>query len=127
MLTIKSHFIAIAGTLAAAAMLLAALPAQAAPRVQTMNKSCTAIQSTLIQNGAAILRYPSTRKPGLTLYDRYVGDSRFCASNEIGKWARVPAKDTGSCRVIACERFDPEDFFPFKPRHRAYFRIQVSN
>jgi hypothetical protein len=115
--------ISIAGVLLAAL----ALPANAIERVNTSKLSCLGVQTKLIQNGAAILRYPSKRNSSLTLYDRYVGDSRFCPTDQIGKWASVPAKDTGSCRVIACERFDPEDFFPFKPRHRAYFRIQISN
>jgi hypothetical protein len=127
MFNIRLHLIALAATGLAAAVLLAALPAQAAPRVQTMNKSCASIQSTLIQNGAAILRYPSKRKPGLTLYDRYVGDSRYCPSNEIGKWASVPARDTGTCRVIACERYEPSDLFPFERRFRPFLRIRVSN
>jgi hypothetical protein len=127
MQTLKAHLIALIATGIAAALLLAALPAQAAPRVATMNKSCNSIQNALIQNGAAILRYPSKRNPSLTIYDRYVGDSRFCAKGEIGKWASVPAKDTKNCRVIACERFDPDDFFPFQPHHRTYFRIVLSN
>ncbi|MGL4404470.1 MAG: hypothetical protein ACRCT6_01810, partial [Notoacmeibacter sp.] len=83
--------------------------------------------NTLVTNGAAILRYPSTRKPGLTLFDRYVADSRFCQIDEIGKWASVPAKDVQSCRVISCEKFDPRDYFPFKPFVRPYLKIRVSN
>lgn len=124
---IKSHLIAFVATSLAAALLLAALPAQAAPRVQTMSKSCASIQSTLIQNGAAILRYPSKRNPSLTLYDRYVGDSRYCPNDEIGKWASVPAKDTKNCRVIACERLDSDDLFPFDRRFRPFLQIRISN
>jgi hypothetical protein len=127
MFNFKSHLIALAATAFAAAVLFATLPAQAAPRVQTMNKSCASIQSTLVTNGAAILRYPSKRNPSLTLYDRYVGDSRFCQSNEIGKWASVPAKDTGTCRVIACERYEPSDLFPFERRDRLYLRLRIFN
>jgi hypothetical protein len=112
-----------------AAFLLGAfsLPASAIERVNTNKISCAKVQTKLIQNGAAILRYPSKRNPSLTLYDRYVGDSRYCQSNEIGKWASVPAKDTRSCRVIACEKYEPSDLFPFKRRSGVYLRIRISN
>jgi hypothetical protein len=106
---------------------LCAAPANAATRVETMNNSCATVQRTLIQNGAAILRYPSKRNPSLTLYDRYVGDSRFCASTERGVWASVPAKDTQSCRVIACKRFEPDAFFPFNRNDGLYLRLRLSN
>ncbi len=102
-----------------------ALPAQAIERVNTNKLSCAKVQTKLVQNGAAILRYPSKRNPSLTLYDRYVGDSGYCASNEIGKWASVPAKDTLSCRVIACEKYKP--VFPFKRRNGVFLRITISN
>ena len=125
MMRIKFHFTAI--TSAALAILLIAAPVEAASRIQTTKQTCNAVQTALVNNGSAILRYPSTRKPGLTLYDRYVGDSRFCGRNEIGKWASVPAKDTQNCRVISCVRLEPDDLFPFKPRFRPYFRIRIGN
>ena len=103
-----------------------ALPAQAIERFNTNKLSCTKVQTKLIQNGAAILRYPSQRNPSLTLYDRYVGDSRYCPIEEIGKWASVPAKDTRSCRVIACEKYVPQ-FFPLKRRNGVFLRIRISN
>ncbi len=116
-------------TVSIAALLLGvfALPAQAIERVNTNKLSCATVQTKLIQNGAAILRYPSKRNPSLTLYDRYVGDSRYCERDEIGKWASVPAKDTRSCRVIACERYEPSDLFPFKRRNGVFLRITISN
>jgi hypothetical protein len=112
-----------------AAFLLGAfsLPASAIERVNTNKLSCVKVQTKLIQNGAAILRYPSKRNPSLTLYDRYVGDSRYCPLDEIGKWTSVPAKDTRSCRVIACEKYQPSDLFPFKHRSGVYLRIIISN
>ncbi len=127
MQVLKMHLVAIAATCFAAALLLVALPVQAAPRVQTITKSCVSIQTTLIENGAAILRYPAKRNPSLTLYDRYVGDSRFCQSNEIGKWASVPAKDTRSCRVIACQKFQPDDFFDLDGYNGVFLRLRISN
>ena len=104
-----------------------ALPAQAIERVNTSKLSCATVQTKLVQNGAAILRYPSKRNPSLTLYDRYVGDSRYCGLDEIGKWASVPAKDARSCRVIACQKYEPNDFFRFKRRSGVFLRIQISN
>jgi hypothetical protein len=104
-----------------------ALPAHAIERVNTNGLSCAGVQTKLIQNGAAILRYPSKRNPSLTLYDRYVGDSRYCPIDEIGKWTSVPAKDTRSCRVIACEKYEPSDLFPFERRFRPFLRIRISN
>jgi hypothetical protein len=104
-----------------------ALPANAIERVNANRLSCAGVQTKLIQNGAAILRYSSKRNPNITLYDRYVGDSRYCQSNEIGKWANVPAKDTRSCQVIACEKYEPSDLFPFKRRSGVYLRITISN
>ena len=116
-------------TISVAAILFGAflVPASAIERVNTNKFSCAMVQTKLIQNGAAILRYPSKRNPSLTLYDRYVGDSRYCPLDEIGKWASVPAKDTRSCRVIACERYEPNDLFPFIRRNGVFLRIQISN
>ena len=102
-------------------------PASAIERVNTNKLSCAKVQTKLIQNGASILRYPSKRNPSLTLYDRFVGDSRYCPLDEIGKWASVPAKDTRSCRVIACERYEPSDLFPFKRRNGLFLRLIISN
>jgi hypothetical protein len=105
---------------------VAIVPAHAIDRINTSKASCATIQNTLLDDGAAILRYPSKRNPSLTLYDRYVGDSRYCPLDEIGKWTSVPTKDTRSCRVIACERYDPQ-FFPFKRRNGVFLRITISN
>ena len=91
-----------------AGTLMLASPATAIERVQTKSATCASVQTKLIQNGAAILRYPSART-GNMLFDKYVGDSRQCQSNEIGKWASVPTRDTNSCRVIACSNASMED------------------
>ena len=111
-------------SLAVLALLASAQSASAIERIATVTKSCAAIQRILVQNGAAILRYPARSGSGVTLYDRYVGYSRFCGSGEIGKWASVPSK-SGQCRVIACERWEPEDeLFPFS-RKRHAFRLRI--
>ena len=112
----------VAGACAGAALVIAGLaPAAAQTRIEAANTDCASITRTLIREGAAIIRYPARRTAGLTLYDRYVGDSILCQSNEVGRMTSVPARD-GACRVIACEVFDPTDRLPglpiFQPRLR---------
>ncbi|MCY0094631.1 hypothetical protein [Hoeflea ulvae] len=90
-------------------------PAQAISRIETTGTDCHAIRGALIREGAAILRYTSKR--GLPIYDRYVSSSRMCPGNSIGVWASVPARDTNSCRVIACDAnaSDDDDLMRFRP------------
>lgn len=124
---LKIHVLALTATALAAAALLAALPAQAVERINTPKADCAAIQSTLVTHGAAILRHPSKRNPARTLYDRYVGDSRFCATGETGVWASVPSQDKKSCRVIACQQRDPEDLWPHNPFLRPWLRLKIGS
>jgi hypothetical protein len=99
----------------------------AAERINTNKTNCAAIQSVLVDDGAAILRYPSNRVGGLVLYDRYVGNSRYCGAGKIGVWANVPAKDDNRCRVIACQAFDRDDLFPRGPFLQPYLRLRVGS
>lgn len=96
-------------------MVATTTPASAISRVETTRTDCAAIRATLIKEGAAILRY--TSKNGLPIYDRYVSSSLMCQSPEIGVWASVPARDTSSCRVIACDAnaSDDDDLVRFRP------------
>lgn len=109
---------------AAGVLAMTALPAAAIERINTPSKSCAAIQNTLVRDGAAILRYPGRFNTSITLYDRYVADSRFCQSDEIGEWASVPSRD-GPCRVIACERWEPEDNLFGIQRVRPVIRLRL--
>jgi hypothetical protein len=88
------------------ALLLSAVwcaAAQAAtPRYSAQNHSCRAIQSLIDAHGAAIFRYPSPRKAGLTLYDRYVRNINFCASHQVTETVMIPAADTERCPVRHC-------------------------
>ena len=108
------------GSLSAAALagvVLTAMsgPANAVSRIETTKTDCSAIRATLVREGAAILRYTSPK--GLPIYDRYVSSSLLCPGNSIGVWASVPARDTKSCRVIACDAnaSDDDDFIRFRP------------
>ncbi|MEM5473260.1 hypothetical protein WNZ14_16135 [Hoeflea sp. AS60] len=94
-------------TLLAATLAASISPANAISRIETTKTDCSAIRATLMREGAAILRYKSKR--GLPLYDRYVSSSLMCQSPSVGAWARVPARDTNSCRVIRCDPHGRDD------------------
>jgi hypothetical protein len=119
--TLKTrHLFPCLRTVPAAALLVAGVMAGAAPasaisRIETTRTDCSAIRAALVREGAAILRH--TSKKGLPIYDRYVSSSLQCPGNSVGVWASVPARDTKSCRVIACDAnmsFD-DDFFRARP------------
>lgn len=97
-----------------------ATPALAISRYNTQGMACESIRNALRREGAAVLRYPSPRKPGLTLYDRYVRSGAQCDISEYADRAYVPAKDTPRCPVLRCERLpDPEDgWLGGFPRHQ---------
>jgi len=100
----------------AAALAATTGPANAISRIETMKNDCSTIRGTLIREGAAILRYTSKR--GLPIYDRYVSSSLLCESPSVGVWARVPARDTNSCRVIRCDPHagdDEDGLLNFRP------------
>ncbi|MFZ1774462.1 MAG: hypothetical protein WAT78_10965 [Rhizobiaceae bacterium] len=96
--------------LAGALSLAAVLPAHAIKRYNIANMSCEKVQSVVRNDGAAILRYPSTKVAGMTLYDRYVRNSSYCnLLHEYAERAWVPAKDDKTCAVKVCKpRIDDE-------------------
>ncbi|AKI01038.1 hypothetical protein IMCC20628_02339 [Hoeflea sp. IMCC20628] len=109
---ITSSIIAMAA--ATASFIAESDPAHAISRIETTKTDCHAIRGALIREGAAILRH--TSKNGLPIYDRYVSSSLMCQSPEIGVWASVPARDTKSCRVIACDaNASDDDLIRFRP------------
>ena len=96
--------------LLAACLVLVAAEAQAVSRYDPTRMSCDRVQATLARQGAVILRYQSTRVPGLPLYNRYVSDARFCSPGEVRSRAYVPSADTKSCAVYVCKRPDFDHF-----------------
>ena len=110
------------GTMAGlAAALLTVSQAQAISRVNTTNKSCQAVRDQVAREGAVILRHPAKRTRGITLYDRYVANARYCTFDEITQRAYVPTRDNANCPVLKCVRPDPQDDFllwPLNRRHR---------
>lgn len=84
--------------------ILSAPAALALSRYETTQLSCSRIQTILQSGGPAILRYPSPRNPGLTIYDTYVAQDGVCTTGGRGKLSSVPAADTKSCKVVQCVR-----------------------
>jgi hypothetical protein len=101
--------IAMKKALLALGLCLISANAQAIARHDPTGMGCAEVQATLAREGAAILRYQSTRTPGLPLYDRYVSDDRFCERGEVAFPATVPAADTKSCPVRVCKVLDLDD------------------
>ena len=96
-------------SIAAAAVLSAALPAEAIGRYNSTAMSCDRVQATIAADGAAIMRYRSKRSPGLPLYGRYVDDGRFCGPrirphgvHSCPRYGAVPGVDE-------CWHFDFDD------------------
>jgi hypothetical protein len=105
--------------LLAACLTLIAAEAQAISRYDPTHMSCAKVQSTIARQGAVILRYQSTRVPGLPLYDRYVQSEQFCTIGEARKRAYVPSADTKSCPVYICKPVEVDHFHHrFLPRHQ---------
>lgn len=89
---------------------VAAGPAFAIERYQISRMSCDSVQAAVENDGAAILRWQSSRT-GLPRYDRYVSDSSFCNSGEVAKFASVPTADDRTCAVQKCEMIEPRERF----------------
>jgi hypothetical protein len=85
--------------LIACALLGASLPSAAAPVYTITGMQCSQVQAAIQAEGSVILRWRSKR--GMTLYDRYVSDRRFCRPGEIVSFASVPAGDQ-ACTVKKC-------------------------
>jgi hypothetical protein len=98
-------------------VILLAIPAQAIERYQSRDHSCAQIKAIIRDQGAAIFRYNSTRKPGLTLYDRYVRNGTFCASHQTTEKVAIPAANGQSCSVSHCVTADDDcEFGDSSPR-----------
>ena len=92
--------------LLACALVIFTADAQAISRYTSTSMSCDKVQATLSREGAAIMRYTSTRVAGMPLYGRYVSDRRFCKSDETTSRVSIPAADTKSCAVRECKLID---------------------
>ena len=88
--------------LAAAAMLAAAGSAHAINRYNSTTMTCQKAQTLVSQQKAVIFRYPSARKPSLTLYDRFVKHGGLCNFGEFAAPIGIPTKNVKSCPMLRC-------------------------
>lgn len=88
--------------LAIVILLAAVMPAQAVSRYSAMQLSCGEIKSIIRHEGAAIFRYPSPRREGFTLYDRYVRNSSYCARHQSLEKVFIPSAGGERCLVQHC-------------------------
>ncbi|KQV31713.1 hypothetical protein ASC97_18665 [Rhizobium sp. Root1203] len=91
------------------AFVVAASPALAISRYNSQAMTCQKARTAIHNEGAVILRYPSKRVAGMTLYDRYIRNSRFCDANQYAEWTRIPTKDNPNCPVLNCQNIDNLD------------------
>lgn len=92
-----------------------ATPALAIGRYSALSYSCVGAQDLIARERAVIFRYPSERPKGMTLYDRYVLDSRSCNYGYYAYQSYMPTKDDPSCPVYICRPstdFDDDDIIP---------------
>lgn len=94
-----SRLLAVAILLGAA---MIATPVQAISRYSAMQLSCGEITAIIRRDGAAIFRYPSPRRTGMTLYDRYVRDSSYCARHQSLEKVYIPSVGGSQCLVRHC-------------------------
>src|SRR4029079_2577700 len=90
----------------AIAFVMAASPGLAISRYNALNMSCQAARAAIHNEGAVILRYPSKRVSGMTLFDRYIRNSNYCDPNQYAEWTTIPTKDNPRCRVLNCQNID---------------------
>lgn len=98
-------------------ILLLSVPAHAISRYNLTGMTCEGARQTIRSEGAVILRYPSKNVAGMTLYDRYVRNSRHCDPGEYAEWNYVPTKNNPRCPVLACEPISNLNNRLFIPNH----------
>ncbi|WP_274628060.1 hypothetical protein [Arvimicrobium flavum] len=92
-------------------LILISSSAQAIERYTSTSMTCARVKAAINADGAAIMRYTSTRVAGLPLYGKYVRNGNFCDRGEATERAYIPASDTRSCPVWECKRIEniPKD------------------
>jgi hypothetical protein len=88
--------------LAIAILLAAAAQAEAVSRYSATQLSCGEIKAIISREGAAIFRYPSPRRTGFTLYDRYVHHSGYCTRQQSLERVFIPSEGGAKCLVHHC-------------------------
>ncbi len=83
--------------------------AHAITRYTSTGMECDKVQGTIERDGAAIMRYASTRGTGAQLYGRFVRDTTFCSAGELAERSYIPASDRQQCPVLECKYHSPDD------------------
>jgi hypothetical protein len=84
------------------ALMFAVEPAFAIERLYADSTTCAAAQQIVARDGAVILRYPSRKVPGMTLYKRYVRSQFQCDSDDQARLTSVKTADNAQCRLALC-------------------------
>ncbi|MFZ1681575.1 MAG: hypothetical protein WAT70_11215 [Rhizobiaceae bacterium] len=81
------------------------VPASAIERHVSTGMTCSAVQSTIRAEGAALMQHESALMPGMTVSGRYVANEHFCGSGERVIDMTIPASDNPECLVKGCTPF----------------------
>lgn len=98
-----------------AVSMLVASPALAISRYNSPSMTCEAARAAVLSQRAVILRYPSKRVSGMTLYDRYVRDNNQCDPHQYAGRAYVPTRDNPRCPVLSCQPLPDGRFLIRRP------------
>lgn len=83
-------------------VLSAAGQAQAISRYNSLTLTCAAANAAARAEGAVVLRYPSTKVRGMTLFERAVRSSAECGNHEYAETRFIATSDTPRCPILAC-------------------------
>ncbi len=86
-----------------ATSMFAADVASAIERRPAASLTCGMARDIVDRDGAVILRYPSERIAGLTLYDRYVRNEHQCDTNQTVP-KTIQTADENTCELSICRQ-----------------------
>jgi hypothetical protein len=90
--------------LAMSAFTITSSLALAVERRHASATTCETVQDIVQRDGEIILRYPSRRVAGMTLFDRYVTNSSYCDDEFEAVSRVVDTADDGYCQMLACRQ-----------------------
>jgi hypothetical protein len=79
-----------------------AAESHAAEKFAASNATCERVKGLIARDGEVVLRFPSSRVAGMTLYDRYVQNDRRCESNDMTISKFVATADHPRCELSVC-------------------------
>lgn len=79
-----------------------ATDAHAIERLNALQSSCERVQQVVARDGEVILRFPSTRVAGLTLYTRFVRGDLQCDSREMADKSSISTARGEVCKLYVC-------------------------